>query len=62
MLEKNTIITDYTAKDVKLKGDFYDNALKKELAYLLSLDNDRLLCNFRKNGGVDWKDAEPYNG
>lgn len=29
MLEKNTIITDYSAKDVKLKGDFYDNALKK---------------------------------
>ncbi len=62
MLEKNTIITDYSAKDVKLKGDFYDNALKKEIEYLLSLDNDKLLCNFRKNGGVSWGDAEPYNG
>ncbi len=62
MLEKNTQLSDYTAKDVKLNGEFYENAVEKELAYLLSLDNDRLLCNFRKNGGVDWKGVEPYNG
>lgn len=62
MLETNTIISDYTVKDVKLTDPFFGNALSKEISYLLSLDNDRLLCNFRKNGGVDWKDCEPYNG
>lgn len=61
-LEINTPISDYSVKDVELTDTFFDNALDKEISYLLSLDNDRLLANFRKNGGVDWKGCEPYNG
>lgn len=62
MLQTNNPISDYSVKDVKLTDPFFINALSKEISYLLSLDNDRLLANFRKNGGVDWKDCEPYNG
>lgn len=62
VLERNTIISDYSVGNVKMTDPYCINALSKELDYLLSLDNDRLLANFRKNGGVDWKGAEPYNG
>ena len=62
MVNTNNPISDYSVKDVRLTASFFDNALDKEIDYLLSLDNDRLLSNFRKNGGVDWKGCEPYNG
>lgn len=62
MIEAGYSLKSYTSSDVLLTGEFFENAFNKEIDYLLSLDNDRLLCNFRKNGGVDWKGVEPYNG
>ena len=62
MIETGYSLKSYTSSDVLLTGEFFENAFNKEIDYLLSLDNDRLLCNFRKNGGVDWKGVEPYNG
>ena len=62
MVSKNTIITDYSISDVKMTGDYAENAFEKEIEYLLSLDPEKLLSNFRKNAGIDTEGVEPYNG
>ncbi len=61
-MNKNTIIGSFSNKEIKLTDAYAVNALNKEIDYLLSLDNDKLLSNFRKNGGQDTKGIEPYNG
>ena len=38
------------------------NALDKEVEYLLALDTERLLYNFRDNAGLDTQGAKRYNG
>lgn len=62
MLSKNTAISDYSLSDVKMTDIYCTNAFKKEIEYLLSLDSDKLLSNFRKNAGIDTNGVEPYNG
>ena len=62
MTKTNTIISSFTTKEIKLTDAYGVNALNKEIDYLLSLDNEKLLSNFRKNGGQDTKGIEPYNG
>ncbi len=62
MTNANTIISSFTTKEIKLTDAYGINALNKEIDYLLSLDNEKLLSNFRKNGGQDTKGIEPYNG
>lgn len=62
MTKTNTIISSFTTKEIKLTDAYGINALNKEIDYLLSLDNEKLLSNFRKNGGQDTKGIEPYNG
>ena len=62
MLQKNISISDYAISDVSMTDAYCTNAFKKEIEYLLSLDPDRLLSNFRKNRGLDTNGVEPYNG
>ncbi len=40
---------------------YVENALDKEIAYLLSLDEDNLLYNFRDNAGLPTEGAQKYN-
>lgn len=58
----NTIISDFNISELEMNGAFFENALDKELDYLLSFDVDRLVYHFRKNTGADTKGAEPYAG
>ena len=62
MLQKNISISDYSISDVSMTDAYCTNAFKKEIEYLLSLDPDKLLSNFRKNRGLDTNGVEPYNG
>ncbi len=41
---------------------YAQNALEKEISYLLSLEPDRLLYNFRENAGISVKNASRYGG
>lgn len=58
----NEIIGSFTTADITVTDDYCTNALSLEVEYLLSFDNDRLLANFRKNGGQDTLGAECYDG
>ncbi len=60
--DDNIIINSFGNVSIKMTDDYLENALEKELEYLLSFDNDRLLYNFRKNVGLDTKGAESYGG
>ena len=60
-LSFDTPISDYTVSSVSAEGDFFENALENEIDYLMSLDPERLLVNFRKNAGI-LTDLEPYGG
>lgn len=37
---------------IRLRGEFFENALSKEVAYLLSLDEGRFLAGFYENAGI----------
>ncbi len=62
MIIENNIIGSFTNKQIKMTDAHNVNALNKEIDYLLSIDAERMLVNFRKNGGQDTKGLEPYNG
>lgn len=62
MVAKKTDIYDFSIADIKMTDAYSVNAFDKEIEYLLSLDSDRLLSNFRKNNGVDTNGKEPYGG
>ncbi len=44
------------------EDSYAKNALDKEVDYLLSLDRDKLLFNFRENAGLDTGSASRYGG
>lgn len=58
----NTQISSFGLNSLEMTDAYLDNALEKEIDYLLSLDNERLLYYFRKNVGRDTKGVEPYGG
>lgn len=58
----NNIISEFNLSEIDMNDAYCENALDKEIDYLLSFDVDRLLYNFRKNVGADTKGAETYNG
>ncbi len=60
-LKFDTPISGYTVSSVSAEGEFFENALEKEIEYLLSLDPDRLLVNFRRNASIP-TDLQPYGG
>lgn len=62
VVSENFKIADYSIGNIKATDAYCENAFEKEIKYLLSLENDRLLSNFRKHAGIDTNGAEPYNG
>lgn len=46
---------NYALNEVHLKDEYCQNAFEKDVAYLLSLDADRLLAGFRENAGLNCK-------
>lgn len=52
----------YQRARVLLRDAYCQNALAKELDYLLSLDPDKLLVGFRETAGLDVKDKVRYGG
>ena len=55
-------IASYALSSVKMTDSYMENALEKEIEYLLSLDPDRLLANFRNNAGINVNSTQPYGG
>ena len=55
-------IMNFTLADVTMTDEYCTNAFDKELKYLLSFDNDRLLSGFRENAGLNTKGAKRYGG
>ena len=51
-----------SVSEATVTDEYAVNGLKKEIAYLLSLDEDRLLADFRDNAALDTKDADSYEG
>ncbi len=62
MINENTVIGAFSINGIQMTDAYCINALDKEITYLLSFDNDRLLANFRINAGLDTKGAESYGG
>lgn len=58
----NTDIMCFSIADVTMTDGYCTNAFEKELKYLLSFDNDRLLSGFRENAGLSTKGAKRYGG
>jgi DUF1680 family protein len=48
--------------DVSLASSLFTENRDRTLAYLLSLDDDRMLYNFRATAGLDLKGAQPLGG
>lgn len=59
---KVTNLTAFNLKDVIVTDDYYQNSLKLEVAYLLSLDEERLLAGFRETAGLDTAGINRYDG
>ena len=55
-------ISGYSLSDIKLTDPYCENALDKEIDYLLSLETDRLLAGFRQNGSIAVNGVQPYGG
>ena len=62
MKNPNNIISEFNLSKLNMNDAYCENALEKEIDYLLSFDVDRLLYHFRKTVGADTKGAQPYNG
>lgn len=58
----NTKIKSVKLNNVLLKDPYFVNAFSKEVDYLLSIDDDRMLAGFRENAGLDMKGATRYDG
>lgn len=61
-ISKKTDILSYSLSDVSMTDAFFENALDKEIEYLLSLEPDRLLAGFRNNAGINKDGTQPYGG
>ncbi len=57
-----TTYNSYELSQVDVTDAYLTNAEDKDIAYLLSLDADRLLAGFRETAGVDMKGAKRYAG
>ena len=55
-------IEDFGISAVTMTDEYSVNAFRKEVEYLLSFDNDRLLAGFRENAGLNTKGAKRYGG
>src|SRR5690242_2172218 len=67
-LATSSPISPFSLADVRLLGGPFLEAQKRDLAYLLSLQPDRMLHNFRVNAGLEpkapvyggWESEEPW--
>ncbi len=57
-----TSIKTITTKKVVVSDAYMQNALEKEVAYLKSIDDDRMLAGFRETAGLDMKGKKRYEG
>ena len=55
-------LKSFSLDQVYLEDAYFVNALEKEVAYLTSLDANRLLAGFRETAGVDMRGAIRYDG
>lgn len=55
-------INSFELENVKVSDPYMTNAFKKEIEYLLSIDDDRMLAGFRDTAGIDMKGASRYEG
>ncbi|HBI86209.1 MAG TPA: hypothetical protein DDX71_08025 [Ruminococcus sp.] len=55
-------IAAFDLSDVTMTDAYCVNAFEKEIAYLLSFDNNRLLAGFRDNAGMNTYGASRYEG
>jgi len=55
-------IGDFSMTDLKMTDSYAVNAFSKEVKYLLSFDNNRLLAGFRDNAGLNMQNAKRYGG
>ena len=55
-------IEDFSISAVTMKDEYSVNAFNKEVEYLLSFDNNRLLAGFRENAGLNTQGAKRYGG
>ncbi len=62
MLKEIAEIKNLPFGSIKLTDGYCVNALAREIDYLKAFENDRVLCGFRKNAGLDTRGAEPYGG
>lgn len=62
MLHNTKIINCFGLENVEATDPYMTNAFEKELDYLLSIDDDRMLAGFRDTAGIDMKGAVRYEG
>ena len=55
-------IRSFSLADITMTDDYCTNAFSKEVKYLLSFDNNRLLAGFRENAGLNTWGAKRYGG
>ena len=55
-------ISDFSISDITMLDEYSVNAFDKEIDYLLSFENDRLLAGFRENAGLNTNGAKRYGG
>lgn len=56
------VLSSYDLSHVEVLDVYLLNAEEKDIEYLLSLDNDRMLAGFRETAGLDMKGATHYDG
>ena len=61
MLPEISKIHSLPLGSIKMTDSYCQNALEKEIAYLLDFDSERVLAGFRKNAKIATS-AEPYGG
>lgn len=56
-----SILFDTALEDVKFEGNsYYEGLMETNLNYIMSLDKERLLYNYRRLAGLDTKGAQSY--
>ncbi len=57
-----TSLSAFSLSDVTITDEYYENALLKDVDYLLAFDTDKLLAGFRETAGLDMKGKTRYSG
>lgn len=60
VIENPSIVNDSTLDAVKFNDSYYKGLMTTNLDYMMKLDKDRLLYNYRRIAGLDTKGAKSY--